>query len=404
MNGSHSLSAGRRILLVVILGVLSMLAPLGIDMYLPGMPAIARDLGASASAVQFTLSGFMLGFALGQLCHGPLSDSLGRKRVLLAGLAGYGLCAVLCALAPSVEALAILRLLQGASGAACATLVFALLRDIYDRKEDFARMMSFVGLVMMLAPLVAPLTGGWLLQWFGWRAIFWFLAFFSVVALAMVWLGIAETLPREGRPPLRLSAMLGNYRRLLGERQVVGRLLTGAFPAGGMFAFITAGAFVYIDLYGVSPQRFGFYFGLNIIGMIFFTVLNGQFVHRAGVERMLRAGLAAHGLAGLWLAAVVWLGLGFPALVAGVVVAVGSVAVVGSNAMALLMSGRPGQTGALSSLAGTIRFGAGALAGALVAMLPSHTAAPMALTMTGCALAAVASHVCLARPGAAHGR
>jgi DHA1 family bicyclomycin/chloramphenicol resistance-like MFS transporter len=387
----------RGILLIVILGILSMMAPLGIDMYLPGLPSIAEDLQASPKAAQFTLSAFMLGFAFGQLIHGPAADSYGRKRVLIGGTLGYCVFSALCAMASNIEMLVWLRLLQGLGGAASGSIVFALLRDLYSRKEDLARMMSFVTLVTMLAPLMAPLTGGYLLLWFGWRAVFWVLTMVSLLAVFLVWLGVPETLKETGRRPMNMAEMIRNYRRLLTHREVLGYLLTAAFPAGGMFAFITAGSFVYIDLYGVSPQHFGFYFGLNIISMMCFVLVNGRMVQSIGVSRMLKAGLAAQSAAGVWLAVVVFSGLGFWALVAGIVVFVGSIPAITSNAVTSAMSEYPHMAGALSSLAGMLRFGTGSLSGALVAMLPSHTAASMALTMTCCTLLAVASYCLLTR-------
>jgi MFS transporter, DHA1 family, multidrug resistance protein len=384
-------------LLIVILGMLSMLAPLGIDMYLPGLPTIASDLGASPKAAQFTLSAFMLGFALGQLVHGPAADSLGRKRVLIAGTLGYCLFSALCSTVTAIEMLIGLRVMQGLGGAASGAIVVALLRDIYGRKEDLARMMSFVTLVAMLAPLIAPLAGGYVLLWFGWRAVFWVLSVISFLAVLLVCWGIPETLPKKNRLPLHLGEIIRNYINLLSHRKILGYILTAAFPAGGMFAFITAGSFVYIELYGVSPQHFGFYFGLNVISLMGITLLNGRLVHQVGVRKMLEAGLIVQTTAGLWLVIAVMSELGFWALVTGVVLFVGSIAAITSNAIAAAMHDYPQLAGTLASLAGTLRFGTGALTGSLVAMMPSHTAASMVFIMACCALLAAVSYCCLAR-------
>ena len=387
----------KRILLIVILGMLSMLAPLGIDMYLPGLPAISNELGTTPNAVQFTLSAFMLGFAFGQLVHGPLADSYGRKGVLIAGTLGYCLFSAFCTTVSNIEILVALRFMQGLGGAASGAVVYALLRDLYSRKEDLARMMSFVTLVAMLAPLLAPLAGGYLLLWFGWRAIFRVLAAVSLAAVLLVWLGIPETMAKEYRRPPRLGETMQNFLTLLKRREILGYLLTAAFPAGGMFAFITAGSFVYIDLYGVSPQHFGLYFGLNIISMMCFTVLNARCVRRVGVRHMLRAGLTVQTAAGIWLAVVVTTDLGFRALLPGIIIYVGAIAAITSNAIAAPMSEFPHLAGTLSSLAGTLRFGTGALTGAMVSALPSHTPVSMALTMTLCSLLASASFCLLTK-------
>lgn len=384
-------------MLIVILGILSMLAPLGIDMYLPGLPTIAVELGTSSKAAQFTLSAFMLGFAVGQLVHGPAADSLGRKSVLIAGTLGYCLFSALCSVVPTIEMLIGLRFLQGLGGAASAAIVVALLRDLYGRKEDLARLMSFVTLVAMLAPLLAPFAGGYILLWFGWRAVFLAMALISLLAVLLVWWGIPETLAKKNRVSFRLGKIVRNYIKLLRSRQILGYILTAAFPAGGLFAFITAGSFVYIELYGVSPQDFGFYFGLNVLSIMAISMANGRLVHRVGLLRMLKVGLALETAAGMWLVIAVLWELGFWALVAGVVLFIGSIAAITSNAMAAAMQDFPQLAGTLASLSGTLRFGTGAVTGSLVALLPSNTPASMALTMAFCALLAVVSYCLLAR-------
>lgn len=374
-----------------------MLASLGIDMYLPGLPAIASDLGTSTKAAQFTLSAFILGFGLGQLFYGPAADSLGRKRVLIAGTLGYCLFSILCSAVSTVELLIGLRFMQGLGGAASGAIVVALLRDLYSRKEDLARMISFVTLVAMVAPLVAPFAGGYVLLWFGWRAVFRVLAMLSFLAVLLVWWGLPETLAKKNRLPLRLGEILRNYLKLLRHRKILGFILAAAFPAGGLFAFLTAASFVYIELYGVSPQRFGFYFGLNVISIMGITLINGRLVHRVGVLRMLKAGLILQTTAGLWLVFAVMRGLGFWALVAGVVLFVGAIAAITSNAIAAAMQDYPRLAGTLASLAGTLRFGIGALTGSIVALLPGQTALSMALTMAACAVLAVVSYFWIAR-------
>jgi MFS transporter, DHA1 family, multidrug resistance protein len=219
----------------------------------------------------------------------------------------------------------------------------------------------------------------------------------SFLTVLLVWWGLPETLAEKNRLPLRLGEILRNYFKLLRHRKILGYILTAAFPAGGLFAFLTAASFVYIELYGVSPQHFGFYFGLNVVSIMGITLINGRLVHRVGVLRMLKAGLLLQTTAGLWLVFAVLWGLGFWALVAGVVVFVGAIAAITSNAIAAAMQDYPQLAGTLASLAGTLRFGTGALTGSVVAVLPGQTAISMALTMAACAVLAVASYFWIAR-------
>ena len=293
------------LLLFIVLGAIGALTPLAIDMYLPAMPTIARDLGVQQGAVQITLTAYTAGFAIGQLIHGPLADSYGRRPVLILGILFFALASVVSATTNGIEALMWIRTAQGFAGAAAAVVIQAVVRDMFDR-EDFARAMSFVTLVVTLAPLVAPMIGGYVAIWFGWRAIFWILAGFSLVVIALVLWKIPETLSAENKQPFRLRNTLRNYSRLFQNPQALGLIFSGAFSFAGMFAFLTAGSFVYIDIYGVRPDQFGYLFGMNIIAMIVMTSINGRLVKKVGSHTMLRFGLAVQLLAGLGLFAT-WL-------------------------------------------------------------------------------------------------
>ncbi|MDF5301883.1 Bcr/CflA family multidrug efflux MFS transporter, partial [Vibrio parahaemolyticus] len=233
-------------LLFLVLGAIGALTPLAIDMYLPAMPTIAKDLGVAPGAVQITLTAYTAGFAIGQLIHGPLADSFGRRPVLILGVLFFGLAAVVSATTNGIDALTYVRTAQGFAGAAAAVIIQAVVRDMFDR-EDFARAMSFVTLVITIAPLVAPMIGGHLAIWFGWRSIFWVLAIFAVVVILLVFWKIPETLKPENRQPLRFRTTLKNYARLCSSSEALGLMLSGAFSFSGMFAFLTAGSFVYID-------------------------------------------------------------------------------------------------------------------------------------------------------------
>ncbi len=371
--------------LFFVLGAIGALTPLAIDMYLPAMPSIAKDLGVTAGEVQITLTAYTAGFAIGQLLHGPLADSYGRRPVLIIGVLFFAIASMVSATTTGIDSLTWVRAAQGFAGAAAAVVIQAVVRDMFDR-EDFARAMSFVTLVMTVAPLVAPMIGGHLAIWFGWRSIFWVLAIFSAVVIAAVLWKIPETLAEENRQPLRVRSTFSNYFKLLSNPVAMGLILSSSFSFAGMFAFLTAGAFVYIGLYGVSPDEFGYLFGLNVVCLIGMTSLNGRIVKKMGSHWMLRFGLLLQLLAGVGLVIGWVLDLGLWGIVPFVMLFVGTISTIGSNSMALLLSGYPTMAGTASSLAGTLRFGTGSVIGAVVAVMPSDSAAPMIFVMSLCAL------------------
>ncbi|MGY5612961.1 Bcr/CflA family multidrug efflux MFS transporter [Vibrio sp. Hep-1b-8] len=372
-------------LLFLVLGAIGALTPLAIDMYLPAMPAIARDLGVSEGSVQVTLTAYTAGFAIGQLIHGPLADSYGRRPVLLLGVLFFGLASVVSATTHGIDALTWVRTAQGFAGAAAAVIIQAVVRDMFDR-EDFTRAMSFVTLVMTVAPLIAPMIGGYVAVWFGWRAIFWILAAFSLVVIALVLWKIPETLSAENKQPLRIRNTLRNYLRLFQNPVAMGLIFSGAFSFAGMFAFLTAGSFVYIDIYGVRPDQFGYLFALNIVAMIIMTSINGRLVKKVGSHNMLRFGLLVQLIAGIGLFVTWLLDAGLWGTVVFVVMFIGTLSTIGSNTMGLLLSGYPTMAGTASSLAGTLRFGTGSIIGAVVAFLPGGVTWPMITVMSLCSV------------------
>ena len=362
--------------IVFILGLLAMLMPLSIDMYLPALPVISAQFGVPAGSAQMTLSTYILGFALGQLLYGPMADSLGRKPVILGGTLVFAGAAVACALAQTIDHLIFMRFLHGLAAAAASVVINALMRDIYP-KEEFSRMMSFVMLVTTIAPLVAPMAGGAVLVWFSWHAIFWILALAALLASAMIFFFIDETLPAEHRQKFHIRTTIGNFASLFRHKRVLSYMLASGFSFAGMFSFLSAGPFVYIELNHVSPQHFGYYFALNIVFLFVLTIINSRFVRRVGALNMFRAGLWIQFVMAVWLVVSAFLGVGFWALVIGVAAFVGCVSMISSNAMAVILDEFPHMAGTASSLAGTFRFGIGAIVGALLSMATFTTAWPM---------------------------
>lgn len=374
--------------IVFILGLLAMLMPLSIDMYLPALPVIAGQFGVPAGSAQMTLSSYILGFAIGQLFYGPMADSIGRKPVILGGTLVFAVAAVACALAQSIEQLIFMRFLHGLAAAAASVVINALMRDIYPR-EEFSRMMSFVMLVTTIAPLLAPMIGGAVLIWFNWHAIFWILALAALLASGMIAFFIRETLPVEKRHKFHFRTTLGNFASLFRHKRVLSYMLASGFSFAGMFSFLSAGPFVYIEINHVSPQDFGYYFALNIVFLFILTIINGRFVRRVGALNMFRSGLWIQFVMALWMVVTALLDVGFWALVVGVAAFVGCVTLVASNAMAVILDEFPHMAGTASSLAGTFRFGIGAIVGALLSLATFNTAWPMIWSMTFCATCSV---------------
>ena len=383
--------------IVFILGLLAMLMPLSIDMYLPALPVISAQFGVPAGSAQMTLSTYILGFALGQLFYGPMADSLGRKPVILGGTLVFAAAAVACALAQTIAHLIIMRFFHGLAAAAASVVINALMRDIYP-KEEFSRMMSFVMLVTTIAPLVAPMAGGAVLVWFSWHVIFWILALAALLASAMIFFFIDETLPVERRQKFHIRTTIGNFASLFRHKRVLSYMLASGFSFAGMFSFLSAGPFVYIELNHVSPQHFGYYFALNIVFLFIMTIINSRFVRRVGALNMFRAGLWIQFVMAIWLVVSAFLGVGFWALVVGVAAFVGCVSMVSSNAMAVILDEFPHMAGTASSLAGTFRFGIGAIVGALLSMATFTTAWPMLWAMAFCATSSILFYRYASRP------
>lgn len=378
--------------MLLTLGLLAGLTPFAIDLYLPALPAIARDLGSSIEIAQLSVTVYLGVFAAAQLFLGPLSDVLGRRVTIGGGLLIFSLGTLGAILADSMHVLLIARALQALGGAAVAVTVPALVRDVYER-DDYARVMSMVMLVMAMAPMVAPSVGGVIVSHAHWHWVFGALLLIALVTSTLFAWQISETLPRDRRHPPELARVLRNYLTLFRHPVGLGYLLTGALSFGGMMSFIVTSPYVYIELHGVSPGLFGLLFAFNVGLAMLGNVLNARLVKRIGSERLLRfglgvqlaAGVMAFGLAmgpppALW---VIVLTLGIYLCVAGLVL---------GNSMAGFMGLFPHMAGTASALAGASRFGIGAVAGSLVSLLHDGSARPLLVAIGLCALSAWISH------------
>lgn len=387
--------------LALVLGTLTAFGPLSIDLYLPALPTLGRELGTGPAAAQLTLSLFFIGLALGQTLYGPLSDRYGRRRPLLVGCLIYTAASVGCALAPTMGSLIALRVLQAVGGCAGMVVSRSVVRDLFDAKGS-ARLYSLLMLVMGVAPITAPLLGGQLVAAFGWRSAFWLLAGFGLLCVGLVLFALPESLPPARRSRSGPGEVLRTYGRLLGERSFLGYALTGGLVSAGMFAYIAGSPFVIIELFGVPAQHFGWIFGANALGLIAASQLNRRLLARLAPETITAAALLAVAGAGLLLVAVAASGRGgLAALLPPLFVCVAGMGLIAPNTSAAAMAPHGSAAGSASALLGTLQFAVGAAAGALVGALHNGTAVPMAGVMAACGLAALAAyHGLAARPAA----
>lgn len=376
--------------LIVLLAALVAFGPLSIDMYLPSLPLIASDLGAPESRIQLTISVFLAGLCTGMLFYGPLSDRFGRRRLLLGGIALYMLASIGCILAAKAEHLVFWRALQALGGAAASVLARTIVRDLFPLK-DAARVLSLMHLVTMIATLIAPLVGGYLILIAGWRAIFAVLLAFAGLCLLLSAWKIPETHPSHARGT-SLGAAFRAYGHIARQPQALGYILCMGLSFGGMFAFITASPFVYIQYFGVTPQHYAWLFALNVGGIMTVTLLNARLVGRLGPQRLLGFGAAAAALSGLGLALFGSSGVGgLSAVVACLLVFVSVTGLLGANCVASLLARFPQQAGAAAGLAVAMQFGLGTACSALVGALHDGSPLPMSLVVgvagLGCLLA-----------------
>ncbi|MGQ0576502.1 MAG: multidrug effflux MFS transporter [Pseudonocardia sp.] len=391
------LARGARLRLILLLGSLIALGPLTIDAYLPALPAITAELAASPAAVQLTLTGTLLGLALGQLLIGPLSDTLGRRGPLLAGVGVHIAASLLCAVAPTIAVLGGLRVLQGIGAAAGGVVAMAIVRDLYTGRAA-ATLLSRLILVMGVAPVVAPSLGGEILRFGSWRWVFVALAVYGLVLVPVVAWALRETLPPARRRPAGLRSMLRTSADLLRDRVFVGLVLVAGLGFASLFAYIAGSPFVLQQQYGLSEQAFALVFGAGAAALIGASQLNAHLMHRHEPRTLLLASVTLGVLAGfLVLAAAVTGAGGLPGLLAPLGLVLFSVGLFIPNAPALALSRHGEAAGTAAALLGAAQFGVGGLVSPLVGAL-GNDAVAMALVMSGTLVAALVVLVAVVRP------
>jgi DHA1 family bicyclomycin/chloramphenicol resistance-like MFS transporter len=367
--------------LVVLLGSLTAMGPVAIDMYLPSLPSIAGSLRASPGEAQATVSAFLLGMAVGQLFYGPASDRLGRRPPILFGAVVFLAASVVCGFAVSPVMLIGARFVQALGACAGGVVARAVVRDRFTHTET-ARMLSLMMLIMGLAPILAPLLGGALLGLGGWRLNFWFMAAFGVaVGLAALW-RLTESRSEETTAHAATETPLQAYLALLREPRLVGYALAGALNGATLFTYIASSPDLLIRTYGIAPSAFGWVFGLNAVGVIGSNQVNRHLLRRRTPDQVLaRSSVIAVGFGVLLtLAAVTGLGERWSVLPA-LFLLLSTYGFMQGNTMAGALNVDARRSGSISALLGSVSFGTGAVASAIAGLLHDGTARPMALVM-----------------------
>ena len=362
-----------------LLTALVALSPISTDLYLPSLPGLLRYFGADVARVQLTLSVFLIGIAGGQLLYGPLSDRFGRRPVLLAGLVLYLGASIACVFAPSIAALIVARLVQAIGACAGPVICRAIVRDVHGR-EGAARILSYMSAAMALAPALGPILGGYVEAWLGWRANFAILCIYGATGLVLAFAMLPETAPHRGEEGPWLDAALRGYLSLFRQRFYLGFVFCCSLAYGGIFCFISGSSFVFVDIIGLPPQRYGLCFAAVVLGYIAGTLAGGRLTRRFGIERLVWTGglISAIGGVGL-IASVIAFGATVPGILVPTMIYMAGTGLVMPNAMAGAIGPFPRIAGTAAALLGFTQMGLAAIGGTVIGHLANGTAIPMAV-------------------------
>jgi DHA1 family bicyclomycin/chloramphenicol resistance-like MFS transporter len=373
---------------LILMGALTAIGPLSIDMYLPAFPAIATGLDAHSGEVERTLAAYLLGMASAQLIYGPLADRFGRKPPLYGALALYILASAGCALAPNVEFLTACRVLQAMGGAAGMVIPRAVVRDHYST-HDAARALSMLMLIMGIVPILAPVLGAYILSWVGWRGIF---VTITLCGIALLWTlskVMVESLPPERQIKLSWGNILRTYGGLLTHRRFIAYALSGGLASGTMFGYIVGSPRLFIEHFGVSPQTYGLLFGMNAVSLIIGSQVSVRLLKDHLPIKILPWALAGTTAAGLLALFSALAGVATLALIMGcLMLFMFCYGFVGPNSAALALSDQGHQLGSASAMMGTLSISCGAMAGLLISLMKMPGPLPLALIMAGCTVLA----------------
>lgn len=374
---------------ILLLAAIAALAPLSVDMYLPAMPGIAAGLDTTISSIQNSLSIFLFGFGGGMILYGPLSDRYGRRPLALFGLGGFTVACLLITFSRNGESFLLFRFLQGVLGSAATVTVPAMIRDVYGRNT--AKGLSSMSMIMLIAPLVAPLAGSLLLHLAPWHIVFWFQAAYGALLLLLAWRLLPETRPLPDQP--EAFSLLRNYRVILGKRHVYFDMLSSLLSALAFFTYLTSVAFIYISWFGAKETTFGILFALSAGSLILVNFINVRMVSRMGARRMMLTGLGIGVVSALMLVLLLSLGAGLYWVVACFFLIVAGLGISWINADALVLIQFPKQASSAAAVLGTFRFGFGATAGPILALFATGTPQPAAILILACIAAAMGSQL-----------
>jgi DHA1 family bicyclomycin/chloramphenicol resistance-like MFS transporter len=386
--------------LIILLGAVTAFAPVSIDMYLPALPVLGEEFTASPGHVQLSVASFFLGLAVGQGFYGPISDRFGRTRPLYAGLTLFVLASIACALSPSINFLIAVRFFQALGACSGQVLSRAIVRDLFEPREA-VQVFSLLVLVMGVSPVLAPLLGGQILQWFPWRTIFWVIAALGAAGLTGSLIRLRES-HRGERKPLVVRNVLGTYWHLLRDRMFVGYVLTGGMAMAGMFAYIVGSPYVFMEHFHLTTRQFGFIFGLNALGLVLAAQLNARLVRYFTSDAIIKRVLAIQVAVGLLLFAGAVPGIiqlyGVAALI---FIYVSSVGCLFPNITAMAMAPHGARAGSASALIGVIQFALAAASASLIGAANSGAAIPVATVIAICAVSAAVLYWTMVQPSRA---
>jgi DHA1 family bicyclomycin/chloramphenicol resistance-like MFS transporter len=362
----------------LVLGLLSAIGPFAIDMYLPALPSIGKDLGAESNVTMLSLLAFFISFALAQLLYGPLSDMWGRKLPLYLGIAIFLVASIGSALATDIETLIAFRFIQGIGGAAGMVIPRAIVRDMHTGVQA-ARLMSLLMLVFSISPILAPLTGSAVIEFYGWRGVFWAVTIAALVGLVLLATQLDETRSKEDRAESGFGSAMAAYRRLLLDRNFLTLTFIGGLGISSFLVYLANSPFVLIEHYGLTPTQYSIAFSINAVSFFTVSQFTGWLGERFGLVRVMRMAVTVFAFTMVTMAVV--MGAGFnqlPVLAAFLFVGYGALGLVIPTSAVLALEDHGEIAGTASSLMGTLHFVTAAIAMIVASFFTDGTAVPMA--------------------------